>query len=519
MSSEPKEVAPKSGEPPRPAFAEFGADAELVLTALGRMVASLRGERGTLERLHAALSEAAGAIAEAKAAMQMRGPAGGGVDVGTLLDELEHRIDAMMEIVTGGPPGAAAQAAVAAAAVASAPVEAPPPETATPEAALLDDLTFVPVGAEPEQPMSEASPDDGPEPAPAVHDRSEATPAPAERVPTVSGVVSRLGRAGDGAALDDAAAAGGGESGDVPTVSMLQAMVQALNAAAPEAAPAAEDLAAAAPQPDPAPAVAAQVGFTEADEIELEFAQAEVAPAEVAQAEVAQAEVMQTGAAPGDAAETGPPQDEPAPDAQSIAAPAGIGPAVAEETLAWSEPEPASEEPVAAPVATGPVVDLDALAVAWAEPDTASFTPVAAPPDAVVEPVPAPLPEAALPPSEDAETAAGEVEAASWDAPADPQPGMEPHEASDPERYAETDTEPPPLDQASPEPASAADDGDAAPPQPTGDAVGFAQVREPATANAQDAPRQPPQHPAARPTDPLAPLKAMSASETIALFS
>jgi nicotinate-nucleotide--dimethylbenzimidazole phosphoribosyltransferase len=406
-----------------------------------------------------------------------------------------------MEIVTGGPPGAAAQAAVA-----SAPVEAPPPETA-----LLDDLTFVPVGAEPEQPMSEASPDDGPEPAPAVHDRSEATPAPAERVPTVSGVVSRLGRAGDGAALDDAAAAGGGESGDVPTVSMLQAMVQALNAAAPEAAPAAEDLAAAAPQPDPAPAVAAQVGFTEADEIELEFAQAEMA----------QAEVMQADAAPGDSAETGPPQDEPAPDAQSIAAPAGIGPAVAAatETLAWSEPEPASEEPVAAPVATGPVVDLDALAVAWAEPDTASFTPVAAPPDAVVEPVPMPLPEAALPPSEDAETAAGEVEAASWDAPADPQPGMEPHEASDPERYAETDTEPPPLDQASPEPASAADDGDATPPQPTGDAVGFAQVREPATANAQDAPRQPPQHPAARPTDPLAPLKAMSASETIALFS
>ena len=155
MSSEPIASGAASSEvrADATAQAEFDADVEQVLIALGRLDATIRGERGTLGRLRGALRDMAGLLGQAKQSMQP--DAKRPLDIGMLLDELEHRLDTMIGLAEAAPTRA--------------------------------------------QP----------------------------RVPTVSGVVSRLGR------VDDRAADTGQRQG--PTVSELAAMVQALSASVPAA--------------------------------------------------------------------------------------------------------------------------------------------------------------------------------------------------------------------------------------------------------------------------------------------
>ncbi len=186
MSSEPIASAPQPSEAPP---AEFIADAELVLAALSRMEAAVHADRAALAKLRPALAELAVALGSAKRAVTLGAERPG--DVAMLLDVLEHRVDAMIEIAGGEP---------------------------------------VP------QPLT-------PPPAPSIEPAApRADYRPAEsRVPTVSDVVSRLGRGDDPHA--DTPEAG-------PSVSELQAMVQALSAPAPEADAVLEP-AAMAPLPPP----------------------------------------------------------------------------------------------------------------------------------------------------------------------------------------------------------------------------------------------------------------------------
>jgi hypothetical protein len=178
---------------------DAGADVALILDALGRMEATIRDDRATLGRLRLALGEMARAIARAKAAAPDTAAPEGGATA-ALLDEFEHRVDAMLEIAGAAAP----------------------------------------------QPPAQAGPD---------------------QVPTVSNVVSRLGPAAEAqttavpAGTSDAGLAEGHEARheadleshqDVPTVSMLKAMVEAMNAAAPaEPAKAVKPGTAAMPQTTP----------------------------------------------------------------------------------------------------------------------------------------------------------------------------------------------------------------------------------------------------------------------------
>ena len=171
---------------PAGAGADVTQDMALIRDALGRMETTIREERDTLDRLRRALGEMARAVARAKIehksehkTEQAAAPAPEGGAPAALLDALERHIDAMLEIAGGGSVLTAAQA---------------------------------------------IDPD---------------------RVPTVSGVVSRLDPAADAQGQDlspaadgalpdrsDAPAETAGQgSQDVPTVSMLKAMVEALNAA------------------------------------------------------------------------------------------------------------------------------------------------------------------------------------------------------------------------------------------------------------------------------------------------
>jgi hypothetical protein len=176
MPGEPLSRDLRAGEPAA-RLADTGADVSqdvaLILDALVRMEATIRDDRATLGRLRLALGEMARAVARAKAAAPNASVPKGGATA-TLLDELEHRVDTMLEIAGAVAPQGSAQA----------------PET--------------------------------------------------DQVPTVSGVVSRLGPGVDApdhalpkaAGTDNTPAAAGP---DIATVSMLKTMVEALNAAAPAA--------------------------------------------------------------------------------------------------------------------------------------------------------------------------------------------------------------------------------------------------------------------------------------------
>jgi len=186
-----------------PAQPDVAADMAIVLAALGRVEAAVRDGREVLTRLRGCLDEMAQAIVQAKALVDS--PA-----ATSLLNEFEHRIDVMIEIA-----GGEVRRAVAA-----------------------------------EQPAGEAA---------AVSEAQDTADEPTE-VPTVSGVVSRLGASGEAppSAPDTSE---GFDSGlvDASNVAKLTAMVQALRdsmppeepqpATAPETAAAPE---AAAPETTPA---------------------------------------------------------------------------------------------------------------------------------------------------------------------------------------------------------------------------------------------------------------------------
>jgi hypothetical protein len=185
-----------------PDMADFNAGAGLMLAALGRMEAAVRGDRLALGRLREALRGMAKSIARAKAALPAHrsdnASAGDTAhDIAILLDEFEHRVDAMIEIAGGD---------MRTGEISAAGVEA----------------------------------------------------AEQAFVPTVSQVVSRLGRSQDQADDEASAAQAYTRSGSdqVPTVSMLQAMVEALGSSPQEAAsdaetPAPSDLDIDAPPAEP----------------------------------------------------------------------------------------------------------------------------------------------------------------------------------------------------------------------------------------------------------------------------
>lgn len=254
---------------------DFASDTEMVLAAIGRMEAAVRGERATHERLRAELTSMADAIAHVKTSLRNAASSGKPVNVLVLLTWLEARVHGMREYL--GP----AKAAVAELAAAVAPDVA----TAEPEA-----------------------------------------------VPTVSDVVSRLGRASDAIekeaqALEQSAPAA---ADDVPTVSMLGAMVEALTAPEPTEAKVEAEV------PAQAELLAEQA------EAEPEAAVFDVAPeTEVAEATAAEANVPETLIAEIVA-------DDPAPDVTAFAGDLGA--------VEASAPEPEA----AATDETGPA-ELEAL--------------------------------------------------------------------------------------------------------------------------------------------------------------
>jgi hypothetical protein len=101
MSNEPLPSEPTASEPAPPASGR-SVDAELVLAAIDRMEAALRRERVALDRLYAELAAMAQTIAQAKIAVQPGAvkpdAQGAAIEVAALLDELEHRVDAMLEV-------------------------------------------------------------------------------------------------------------------------------------------------------------------------------------------------------------------------------------------------------------------------------------------------------------------------------------------------------------------------------------------------------------------------------------
>jgi len=95
-SSEPGPAPQATSEP----AADVSADAALIVAALDRMQAAVRDERDMVGRLRSSLGEMAQAIARAKAQAD--------TGIAGLLDEFEHRVDAMLEMAGGWPEPAAA---------------------------------------------------------------------------------------------------------------------------------------------------------------------------------------------------------------------------------------------------------------------------------------------------------------------------------------------------------------------------------------------------------------------------
>jgi hypothetical protein len=203
-----------TGEPAAhpPAATDVSTDAALIVAALGRMEAAVRDERATLGRLRASLGEMAEVIARAKAVADSETAA-------TLLDEFEHRVDAMIEMAGG-------------------------------EASHIDDAPAP--QSEPAEPAAEQATEQGAVPA-----------AESDQVPTVSGVVLLLGPPGDTVpepAVMDTPQPTASAGDKAPTVAMLTAMVEALSASIQAPAPEPEAAAEAAP---PAPLPVATVRETD----------------------------------------------------------------------------------------------------------------------------------------------------------------------------------------------------------------------------------------------------------------
>ena len=393
-----------AGQPPEQR--DIGGEAAVILAALGRMEAAVREDRAALRQLRASLLDMAQAIAGAKhVADSEAAPA--------MLDEFEHRVDAMIEIAGGR-------------------------------------------AAEAQQEAAEA-----------------------DKVPTVSGVVSQFGPAEPSAAEAPQPAEATGEQSPAtasstvasPTVAMLTAMVEALSAAiqAPaQEAPAAETPAPPPPESNPEPMA--------------EVAAVEPPPGDPEIETALLASFVQMEARPF------PPPDEGTAVIFTRPEPESAREPEPEPAEAWTEAPPPPEPQVTAkpeqPIAVAAEPEQSAA------PEIAETLPAAAP-----EPVP-PARAAAVPP---------EAEFDPSDFLFGPEPEPDPAafllDPAPPQRkavlpQAEFVTVPPPRE---------------TPPQeiPT----------EEAPAAEDDPPAQPESVPEPAPDDPLRALKAMTENERLAIFS
>ena len=143
---------------------DTGQDSEVaqVLLALNRLDATIRGERDTLARLRGALRDMAGLLHHFK--WSMRQGAKEPLDIGTLLDELEHRVDAMLGLGREIAPASAQVPTVSGVVSQLGRGEEAPPEVAQRQGPTVSELTAmvqalsasVPAAAETELPQAEA---------------------------------------------------------------------------------------------------------------------------------------------------------------------------------------------------------------------------------------------------------------------------------------------------------------------------------------------------------------------------
>jgi hypothetical protein len=162
MSSERKASGAASSEVQAD---DTGQDSEVaqVLFALNRLDATIRGERDTLARLRGALRDMAGLLHHFK--WSMRQSAKEPLDVGTLLDELEHRIDAMLGLGREIAPSSAQVPTVSGVVSQLGRGDEAPPEVAQRQGPTVSELTAmvqalsasVPAAPEAEPPQAEAS--------------------------------------------------------------------------------------------------------------------------------------------------------------------------------------------------------------------------------------------------------------------------------------------------------------------------------------------------------------------------
>jgi hypothetical protein len=428
MSNEPTVKRLLAQSPAAPADAA-NSDAGKMLAALGRMATALHGGPDAIERLRAELGGMADVVAQLRLAMDAELDC----DLGALLRDLEARTGRLIELVT--PPT-------------EAPEAAPVPE---PQARPDDEQAFLDAMAVDVVTAAHAEPD---------------------RVPTVSDVVSNLGRASDVEAGHATGQAAGGNE-QTTTVAMLEAMVEKLASAMPAAPPQSEV------ERKPAETAAAPV----MPDIELLNSFARMTAMPYLPPEVGTAVIFEAKAKP----ETTKPETT-TPEATTVeAAPPDPPPTAA------AEPQ-ADHSVVGEPILVMP--PLDAVeAETEPEPSLETSPPAETPPEAEAVPLETPP---------DAEPVPGDVDldALLFEPPAEPEPDpaaflLEP--APWPTHAAPAQTaEPSPEPEPEPEP-------------PTSWAV---ELPSPASVAAAERPV----FLAGTGQDPLAPLKAMSAEEKIALF-
>jgi nicotinate-nucleotide--dimethylbenzimidazole phosphoribosyltransferase len=456
---------------------DVSADTAVIVAALERLVSALRDERAVRARLRTALGDMGRAIATAKAVADSETAA-------TLLDEFEHRLDAMIEIAGRAEPPAAEAAPI----------------------------------AEPAAEMIEAPPE------------AQQVPFEAEQVPTVSGVMSPLGSAVAAEPLHN-------PSGDpAPTVAMLTAMVEALRDAIP-----------AEPEPpvevEAEPATAAQAESTLLTTAELAESAPpviELAPAPAAIEPEALPPIIELAPAPvAIEPEALPAVVAPEPPALAVeqVPVAAVTPAahfaamLPELTLMRESSLLASMEQIGARPFPPPEEGTAVIFTTRAMPEAPTLR---AEPEPMAEPVvqPEPLAEWTLP--------AAPEPMAEPELLAQPEPLAEPEPAPQPIAAEAVPTEAASLASLPPEPALSVPapvtaDPDFDPsdflfgPEPEPDPAAFLLEPKPATTPpataaapqpaAVDQPSPDPAAPATAPHDPLRALKALSPEERLAVFS
>ncbi len=402
MSNEPTVKRLLAQSPAAPADAA-NSDAEKMLAAFDRMKAALHGGPDGIERLRAELGEMANVIAQIRLAVDAELDC----DLGALLRDLETRTERLIELIS--PPPEAVEAT---------PVPEPPARPFD-EQAFLDALGV----------------DDEPDP---------------DRVPTVSNVVSQLGRAPDAeaekAADIDQATSG---SEQTTTVAMLKAMVEELAASMP----------ATPPQPEAAETQPAASSDPTVPDVELLASLARMKAMPFLPPEVGTAVIFGAKAKPQLTV-----TEATAPDPAPAAA---------------AEP-PAFSEPILIMPPLDPIED-----------DTES------------EPTLEASPPAETPPEAEAAPTDVDLDALLFEPPPEPEP--------DPAAFL---LEPAPWPTQAP-PAQTAEPALESEPEPTTSQTSWAvELPSPASVAAPERPRLP----TGAAPDPLAPLKAMSDEEKIALF-